>query len=415
MIYSLPPPEVEVNRFVLLMAFFVIMSFQSVHASVWQSENQWDAQWEDTFSAWVEKDWTTDIFTREGSPVFGVKTDCADATYTMRMLFSYLNKLPFKINNPLGFSNYITNEVSQFDLIENEHDRFIAFVNFVNEATDSASLATDTYPIEITREAFRPGVVFVSPNVHTYQLKKLNENGIPVMYSSTTPASVRNLYEVNSFPFYLPRDFKKFRDGFRVFKKPQDYGVLESKLPHYGIDQFEIAKMHGEDQLAFGDSLAKKLELRPETLDEKLQRSSQNLCNAVQSRALFVASTEKLKAEQGNQCLSAVDYDNESTPRRDHRIELMYAYMKSLTAMPGFETSRSVYAPTVRAIFGSGPGDEFNTLSWCPINRTLLLSQIVTLKMIYHSIQTQRFVSDPNANLEARWGLEEYQPVCPQY
>lgn len=396
-------------------SMLIILNAQPSLASVWSSENQWNAEWENKYSSWVENHWTKDIFMQKDSLVYGIETDCADATYTMRMLFSFENKLPFKINNPIGGAHYITSDTTQFDSIIEPLARFHAFVNYINEITDSASLSNDTYPIAISNEALRPGTVYVSPNSHTYQIKKMNQNGIPVIYSSTIPKKNQNLSEVHSFPFYIPKDFKKFRDGFRAFKQPQFYGKSQSLLPHYSLEQFEISKQFGEDILAFGDALAKKLEKRPETLDEKLQRSSQNLCNFVQSRAIHINNTFKLRQNKNIECFNSTDYENESTPNRDLRIKMIYDYMKTLTLHPEFHQSLSPYYPTVKSIFNGSNLDDFSTLNWCSINKYTLVSQIINLKTVYWAINSNKLISDPNASLDARWGLEEHTPTCPQY
>ena len=41
----------------------MLLSFLSpANAVVWKAENKWDEKWENTYRAWVKKNWTEDFF-----------------------------------------------------------------------------------------------------------------------------------------------------------------------------------------------------------------------------------------------------------------------------------------------------------------------------------------------------------------
>ena len=58
---------------VLSMSLFIGASAQ---AAVWIEKNQWNEDWENKYSAWVQEKVTTDMFININSPYFGIATDC---------------------------------------------------------------------------------------------------------------------------------------------------------------------------------------------------------------------------------------------------------------------------------------------------------------------------------------------------
>jgi hypothetical protein len=384
-------------------------------ADVWPTEKQWSPEMEDQFSAWVESSWDDEIFMRPESELYGLETDCADASYTMRAYFAYLNHLPFKVINPGKGGGFFTNQMKNFDKYLYPHDRLIAFLKLVLDVVDSGSLANDTYPIAINRNFMRAGAIYVTPNTHTYQIKRVNENGVPTLYSSTVPQAMRYLLILESFPLYMPTDFKNHRDGFRMFKQPQQYGMAESSLPGYSLQQFEISKSVNENILDFGDEVSRLLAYRPETVEEKTKRTALNLCNTAEDRAVEITKAINFKNLKGFACFSASEYENYSTPGRDHKLKMMFDYAQRVHSDPDFKRNYTFYSEVLDSIFDSRVSVE-RTLAWCPMNRyTGFADPLISLRDIYQSIQSNSLVSDPNANAKQRWGLEPYTPVCKQY
>ena len=92
--------------FILLFATLIGMS--SAQASVWTEYNQWSPEWEQRYAEWVRDNWNINVFASrtlsngQSNPYYGLHTDCADTVYSMRIIFSYENGLPFVINDPTG-------------------------------------------------------------------------------------------------------------------------------------------------------------------------------------------------------------------------------------------------------------------------------------------------------------------------
>lgn len=408
------------NYFLITLIFALLFTFsmQKVHASVWETKNQWSPEWEAKYSEWVEKEWDDEVFMREGSILKGLATDCADATYAMRILFSYLSNLPFRShvkNQDLG-RGYVTNEVSTLDYIKNSQDRFRKFLIMFFEFADTNTLSQDTYPIEINRKSLTPGSIYVAPGDHSYQIKKLNENGVPTSYSSTTPADVRYLQILESFPLLSPIDFKTFKDGYRKFKQPEQLDVLESSLQFYSLMQFQIAKKYPDDFMLLGDELSNLLMVVPESKAQKMERAMINLCYSVQGRAYIISKTEKRKYLMEESCMTPKEYDAESTPSRDKKIMHFYDYLANIYLdVPAEELQNSSYYNLFLGIFTDEPTNVKAVKDWCNFQRFDSTLESLSLRSVFKSIQSGSFISDPNVNRAQRWGMEPYNPVCPRY
>ncbi|MFZ3231893.1 MAG: hypothetical protein WA160_16925 [Pseudobdellovibrio sp.] len=406
------------NIFILLLLISGLFFTNKAQAQVWATKNQWDQSWEDKYSDWVEKSWDDEIFMRPESVVYQIATDCADASYTMRALYSYLNELPFQILNPSNDikGKYLTNEINNFNHYPAGNERFRAFLKNIIGNAGSASLANDTYPIGLDRRYLRAGAVYVTPNDHSYQVKTVNASGVPVMYSSTVPKEARYLAILNSFPFYMPKDFVTFKDGFRAFKQPQHYLMNEIDLPGYSQFQFVISKKHDENILSFGDEVASIISVVPETLAEKINRAATNMCYFSTDRGVTVGWTLNRRTNNNNRCFTAAEYDSESTPSRDRKLKLMYEYAEQLTKDPEFKQSVAMYKAGLEYIFDGQPELGNNDLlSWCSTHPPYIYLKNFTLKNIWLAIKAGTLISDPNAPLEQRWGLEPYTASCKTY
>ena len=68
----------------------VLGGLQTAQASVWKEQNQWDSSWEEKYSNWIQTSFNEDIFT--AGKYKGIPTDCADAVYAARAIFSFENR-----------------------------------------------------------------------------------------------------------------------------------------------------------------------------------------------------------------------------------------------------------------------------------------------------------------------------------
>ena len=415
------------KNYSLLITALVLSFLNSVaQAAVWDTQNQWSPSFEKKYQEWVKTSFKQDIFFTEG-PYKNISTDCADATYGMRLIFSYENKLPFAFLDPRTANSLITNNSTQFDRIGNGLERFRAFMVMVMDLTTTASLSSDTYPIALTRESIVAGTVYLATKTHSYQILGLTEHGIPILQSSTTPRQVRTMSRLTGYPHYVPGDYKpkKYADGFRRFKTPDQYGLPESSLPGYSIEQFQMAAAAGGLAPSFYDEVQKKLGQRKESLDEKAYRYMKALCFSAWDRAEAIYDAQMFFRRQYNQynetrCMTAAEYDAYSTPGRDKKLRLTFAQLQNLVQQSGWKYATSESKKFVDYIVQGPNRYERNTgedlTNFCDVNRQVGgPGRPMSLAELNTVLQNGTASSDPNAPLLQRWGLEPYQQTCPQY
>ena len=159
-------------------------------AAVWKTQNQWSPEWERKYREWVKQEWDEKYFTRKDTPFEGLKLDCADTVYSMRIIYSYWNKLPFAMVDPTGGKKLITNEMSRFDTIEDEGRRARAFLSYIYGVASTQSLPADTYPAAINLDSVNSGSLLLTDHAshHSWTIKQLLPTGVPHLIYSSRPA-----------------------------------------------------------------------------------------------------------------------------------------------------------------------------------------------------------------------------------
>jgi len=223
--------EIIKTYFKGVISLIFLIHCSSSYAMVWKSENTWNNVWEKRYQYWVKNNWTEEFFMNEKKPMYyKFSHDCADATYAMRLIFSYEYKLPFVIHNPAKRGKTISNGKIRWDKYP-EKKRVRKFLDYVANATSTRSLSQDTFPIAL--DDIKAGDIYVAPDVHSYQVVNITDSGVAEVMSSTTPKAPRFLDRIPSFPFYVPEDVKRERDGYRRFIQPQNIRKSIKKQPGY--------------------------------------------------------------------------------------------------------------------------------------------------------------------------------------
>jgi hypothetical protein len=407
-----------------LLATLLVGVPSQVLADVWPEENQWNDMWEANYRQWVRANWKDDIFMDTSKPIYyKFENDCADAVYAMRLVFAFEHRLPFAINNRDKAGQVISNRMKTWDNLPPPR-RVRAFMDYVADMTSSESLRNDTYPIALND--IKPGDVYVAPGVHSYQIVEVTDAGIAEVMASTTPKQARYLLRTPSFPFYVPED-KRFGDGYRRFKEPQNIGQPASQQPGYSLEQYQLAASLNYDYVAFTDVIAKKLGKREERPEEKTMRLLLALCMYANDRSVYVYDAlwylQKIRG-QGRRCMSAKEYDDHSTPGRDKRLRMFFDSLRRHLDRVGRFDPRSQPARWAKAVFSNDqpPPQEMKSLNnFCMVQMTLVddgqPNYYMTLRELRQNVDAGALVSDPHAPLPYRWGIakDPYQSGCPVY
>lgn len=295
-------------------------------AAVWTEVNQWSQAYEDRFAEWVRTDWTTDFFSRktlrngQSNPYYGLRVDCADTVYSMRIIFAYENRLPFVAQDPTASGKTISNKMSRWDG-QAELQRVRNFLRFIYDTMSTRSLPNDTYPVAISRDTIRSGGLMATTkkNHHSWTIKDILPIGVPyLVYNSVVGAySGYGLQERQSWPnpeWVFEGDYSVSSGaGFRSWRPASALNKPVWQTPGYSEEQFKIPLSkwvrHVQSRLA----------LRQETDDQLVNRLLKTTCEGLTGRVPSI--NEGIQYLQKNsKCMDYATYDTYSTPNRDRRI-----------------------------------------------------------------------------------------------
>ncbi len=355
---------------------------------IWKSENQWNADWEEKYSRWVNENLTEDFFNK-----YNIQTDCADVAFALRWIFSRIHSLP-AANTLAGsgaiFSNYsFKNSWSSLKRHTQWHkdELFLKALDYLLDNTYTRTLHRDTYPIKLERKSFLNGTIRLLGN-HTEIISKINFNNgkIPAyLYSSTIPRRLRELMKT----IFLPASNPNIKTGGLVkFRWPSEKFKLKPKkeMPFYSEEQYSEEMNNGD---LFALELFKKLNI---TLDpnEIIKEFIADLHNILNTRVEIVE--EGFNYCQSKDCsLGSINYENHSTPSRDKRFKNKLKTYEAIIdsfeyALPGI---RDTYAKKL-------------TETKISINDKELSLQSISSKMNNFWLSF-----NPNDSIEARWAIDE--------
>jgi hypothetical protein len=310
----------------LILLLVVLVSCNFAHAAVWTEVNSWSPTWEDRFSEWVENNWQIDFFARkklpngQGNPYYGLRTDCADTVYSMRLIFAYENKLPFVIQDPTAYGRTISNQMKRFDK-QREEQRVKSFLLYIYDMVSTKSVANDTYPVAISRNTVRAGslILTTAVNHHSWTIKEMLPIGVPhLVYNSTVGrTSGSTLQERQSWPnpewVFEGDQTPAGNAGFRYWRPVEYLNQPVWKVPGYSEEQYKVPLKRW---VKYAQS---RLQLRRETDEQMMARLMKVTCQGLVSRVSAVNDgLNALRSTRG--CMKYEDYDTYSTPSRDQRV-----------------------------------------------------------------------------------------------
>jgi hypothetical protein len=396
----------RISQFIF--AAVLALSF-STEAAVWQDEHEWNADWEKRYSEWVHSSFNEEVFV--SGRYKGIKTDCSDAVYAARVIFSYENKLPFVIRDSTGGGNRVSNKMSRFDGVSDPLQRARRFIAYVGDMTSTKTMASDTYPVAINRRNVRPGTVWSRPsrrenNIirrivrgnsgdpgHAETVKTVSDTGVLTLIGSTVPKEVRQLHTTTSMVF-MPVGSET---GLRNWMQPAYYGRSRSELPGYSMEQFNSLGGDGGNRnlRRWNQQVQRRLALREETAAEAIDRQVDDICGLVNDRVALIAESEKHRQRLGGSCMDRDDYDSYSTPSRDKRIKETIEQLEQTVGVhsaSGLERYLN-RCPAIRI----APGRSLSLYNFCL------------------DLEAGRVSSNPNHDFDARWGLGKDFKMCRKY
>jgi hypothetical protein len=393
-------------------------------AEVWTTVNTWDAQWEKNYTEWVEKTWSADFFSRaslpngQNNPYYGVRADCADTVYSMRLIYSFENKLPFAFQDPTSTGALISNSMNRWNRYSDELKRFRSFLAYVMGIVSTTSLPNDTFPVPVSRDWIHSGGLIRTTKVnhHSWTIREIQAIGVPhLIFNSTVGRqSGFSLQERVSWPnpkWVFEGDFSAASNaGFRYWRPLEFINRPVWETPGYSEEQFSIPL--GKWQ----KTLQNKLALHQETSIQMLRRLSLTACNALKDRITAVNDgLTFLRSLPSNQCMSFENYDTYSTPNRDQRLfddmaALRRSYKDILHGKNSLPEDMKIQLNKVFPLIQRSAQKEtsvmqvsnMDTASWCPVEFSP--GEKIDFAEAKRRLFLGQMSNNPLEEVEYRWG-----------
>lgn len=333
----------------LIVLFAIFMSF-SAQAAVWTEVNQWSPAWEERFNQWVSQNWQVDMFSRkslpngQSNPYQGLRADCADTVYSMRIIFAYENKLPFVMKDPTASNRLLSNQMSRFDK-DHESVRIKKFLQYIYNIASTRSLPADTYPVAVNKSQVRSGALILTTqkNHHSWTIKNILPIGVPhlVFNSVVGSNSGSGLQERVSWPnpeWVFEGNFTPAGNaGFRYWRNANELLIPVWQVKGYSEEQYKIPLKQ------WNRTVQKRLAISNETDEQLIARLTKTACEGVATRVTAVNDALDY-ISRNKSCMAYATYDTYSTPNRDRRVfddilVLRAAYKDILAANGGNELS----------------------------------------------------------------------------
>lgn len=356
----------------------------TTHAAVWTDVNQWSPAVEARYSDWVRAEWRTDFFSRrtlpngQSNPYYGLRVDCADTVYSMRIIFAYENKLPFVVQDPTASGKTISNKMSRWDG-QSEINRVRNFLFFIYNTMSTRSLPNDTYPVAINRTAVRSGGLMLTTkkNHHSWTIKEILPIGVPyLVYNSVVGAnSGYGLSERQSWPnpgwVFETDSTPAGNAGFRDWRPATFINRPVWEVPGYSEEQYKVPL---NKWVRYAQT---RLALSNETDEQLVNRLLKTTCEGLQGRVTSIKEgVDYLKSN--NSCMNYATYDTYSTPNRDRRI------------FDDFISLRRAY----QEILAINNGNQLNPATISSLNKVFpAITQSVANESAQMTIQSQNAAS----------------------
>jgi hypothetical protein len=455
----------------------MLFHFNTSQAAVWNETNQWNESWESQYKEWVRANANVKMFSEEiksngePNPYYGIRVDCADLVYSLRIIFSFENKLPFAMTNPVRInSSLITNQFSRYDSVVEGVPRLKKFLVYVYDLVSTHGLPQDTYSIGF--KDIGPGSIILTTrkNHHSWTIKDISKSGNPKLIFNSTVGrfSGFEVQERQSWPnpFWVfepevdPTDASKSIDiylpgsyaGFRYWRPLQYLKQSEKLVPAYSEEQHTIGL--SKWKTAAQNTLAQV----NETIDQAVSRLLKDACSDYKQRvdAVLEAETYKNKLaadfasgkseEQSvyikefmsdperpsdNRCMTYKMFDQYSTPSRDKRlidaIILARAYfsfgLKKFDEK-AFSASNLALYKSIFPMISASAAEEAQrspvkiSSNYCAYEISREIGKM-SLAQFKYNIFAEKFSSNPNDSYTARFGFKKTEKdlgeTCPAY
>lgn len=289
--------------------------------NIWTVKNNWTLDWESKYSQWVKENFHQNFFLNHN-----ISTDCADVAFVLRWIFARIHSLPAA--NTLAGSGKIFSQDNfirkwkrlKRDTLWYKDEVFLAALEYLKNSTYTKTLKLDTYPVKLSKDAFREGVIQLNPT-HVRVISQIiyDGSGVPILKQySTRPTAIRPMAKEVMLNFKaIPESdggFVKFR---WPIKSKRNWKLVNGKdMSWFSKDQYQTKFLDGS--VNFTNYLMDTLGIK-----KNARATISSMLGAVKE---FVNQRDEIVAQGYEYCqqyscdLGTIAYDDWSTPSRDKRV-----------------------------------------------------------------------------------------------
>lgn len=288
---------------------------------IWEVKNEWSLEWEAKYSQWIKKEFHQNFFLDHK-----ISTDCADVAFVLRWIFARINSLP-AANTMAGSGKIFSQDsfIRKWSRLKRnsnwyEDEVFLAALEFLKNTTYTKTLKRDTYPVVLSVEAFREGVIQLNPT-HVRVISNIVYDGsaVPILKQySTRPSAIRPMAREVMLNF---KSIAREKGGFVKFRWPKkvnkSWELVESeKMKWFSLEQYQEKFLDGS--VNFTNYLMDTLKIK-----RNARATITSMLGAIKE---FVFQRDQIVAQGYDFCLNnscelgTVAYEDWSTPSRDKRV-----------------------------------------------------------------------------------------------
>ncbi len=360
---------------------------------VWEVRNEWSLEWESKYSEWIKNEFTQTFFLDHN-----ISTDCADVAFVLRWIFARINYLP-AANSMAGSGKIISQDsfIRKWKKLKRselwyEDEVFLAALEVLKDSTYSRTLKADTYPVQLSKEAFREGVIQLNPT-HVRVISNIiyDGSGVPILKQySTRPTAVRPMAQEVMLNF---KAIPESDGGFVKFRWPKksrkSWKLVESKkMSWFSKDQYQEKFLDGS--INFTKYLMEKLDIK---MNARATVSSMlgAIKEFVYQRDLIVSDGYNFC--QQNSCdLGSVAYDDWSTPSRDKRV---VEFFEKIDLVVQENLSKD---PEIANFYQNLKTDTFVDLQYAQVG--------MSMKQVEEMFRSLYLSYDPRDEISLRWAQD---------
>ena len=371
----------------LVVTFAFGDDYRESDSQVWKvGERRWTIQDEYNFGKWIEENIREDFFIRHK-----IRVDCADVPYAIRWIYARIHHLPAAArtvdNRWIGHWSKDWARLPTSATWEKDR-RFRAALLAMISSTSTRTLPFDTYPIRIAADSVKPGAVFLIAEDHAGIVSQIVLDGStthPVQtFEAGSPAKVQRLKLRN---LILPDPIDHI-SGLLRFRWPVKTGGRwhyppVKEHPFYSDEQYSSSFTKG--YAGYLEAVEKRIDPNVYDPNEKAEKIINTLNRRFNQRIPVVLEGNK-KCRQARCPEGSSVWEVYSTPTRDEFIGVMINHLEEIITKNHLD--RDAILDKMEKIRLEISPDRF-----------------VTLRYVFQN--SKWLSSDPEATLEARWGLDK--------